>query len=131
MLEPARTGFGEAVFVTDWSAAVATLTTVCTVAVLLESVGSLVPEVTEATSVTIVPFVVPAPTFTTRVYEALPPFVKSGFVQVIAPVPPTAGVTHVHPATVESDTNVVFAGTCSVKLAFTESCGPLLVITCV
>jgi hypothetical protein len=51
MLEPAATGFGVAVLVTTRSAPVTRLTIVVTVAELFERVGSLVPAVTEATSV--------------------------------------------------------------------------------
>lgn len=54
-----------------------------------------------------------------------------GFVQVMFPVPLTAGVVHVHPEGTVSDWNVVLVGTASVKTEFTADIGPLLVTTCV
>ena len=45
--------------------------------------------------------------------------------QVIVPVPPTAGVEHVQPAGGVSDWKVVFAGTASVMEAPAAALGPL------
>jgi len=44
-----------------------------------------------------------------------PPAGIDGVVAMIVPVAPTAGVSHVHPAGVVSDWNVVFAGTASLS----------------
>ena len=49
-----------------------------------------------------------------------------GFVQLTG-----GGDGHVHPAGGVTDTNVVFAGVASVKVALVATLGPLLVTTCV
>ena len=130
-LEPARTVGEDAVLVTARSACVAVPTVVMTVAVLLARFGSFVPEVTLSTSTICVPLVVPFPTCTTTVKLTFPPFAKSGFVQDIVPVPPTAGVAQVHPATLLMDSKTVFAGMPSLKTTLTASSGPLFVTVCV
>jgi hypothetical protein len=56
---------------------------------------------------------------------------KLGFVHVIVPVAPTAGVVHVHGPVVDSDTNVVPAGSVSVNVALAALLGPLFVIVIV
>ena len=73
-------------------------TTVATVAVLLEEIGSTAEEATETFPVITVPFAVPLLTFTTSVNVAE---VKAGMftlVQTTLPVPPTPGLRQVHPA---------------------------------
>lgn len=130
-LEPARTVGDDAVLVTARSACVAVPTVVMTVAVLFAKFGSLVPEVTSSTSTICVPLVVPFPTCTTTVKLTFPPLAKSGFVQDIVPVPPTAGVAQVQPATLLIDSKTVFAGMPSLKTTLTASSGPLFVIVCV
>src|SRR5512132_3085095 len=104
---PAVTGSGASVFVTDRSAlAGATVTVVVAVAVLFAALGSVVAAVTIAVFVMIVAFGVAASTFSTSVNESLAPAATVGFVQVMAPVPPTAGVVQAYPAGEASDTNV-------------------------
>lgn len=63
---------------------------------------------------------------------AVPPTVRFVLsVQVMVPVPPTGGsVPQVHPVTV-IDTNVVFGGVTSVKLAPVALLGPRFLTTCV
>ena len=117
--------------VTARLALVAVPTIVVTLAELLARLGSLVPEVTEATSVICVWLVVPALTCTTRVNEAFAPLATNGFVQLIFPVAPTAGVVHVHPAGADKDWKVVLAGMASLKTALIAAIGPLFVTPCV
>jgi hypothetical protein len=57
------------------------------------------------------------------------PGAKLGFVQVIVPVPFTAGVVHDHPAGIVIDWNVVFGGVVSVMLTVVAVLGPLFVTT--
>src|SRR6266850_1399051 len=111
MLLPAITGFGDAAFDTDRSAPAVVPTIVFTVAVLFVELGSLADELTEAVSVMTVPLAVPLFTLTTSVN--VPAVEPSMFemLQTTFPVPPTPGVTHVHPAGDAIETKVVFAGT--------------------
>jgi len=106
-------------------------TTVTALAVLFVEFGSLTDELTLAVLVITVPFAVPVFTFviSENVAAVLPAKLKS--VQTILPVPPTAGVVHVHPEGAASETNVVLAGTPSTKAALSAALGPLLVTTCV
>ncbi len=131
MLPPAATGFGEAEFVVTMSAWVASATTSAAVALLLTVFGSETAEPTVTVSLIVVPAAVPAVTF--NIKEKLPdPGAKLGLVQVIVPVPPTAGtVPHVHPAGGVIDWNVVFGGVVCVKVAVVAALGPAFVTTCV
>ena len=107
------------------------LTIVVTLAELLVSSGSEVPEVTDATSVICVWFVVPAFTLTASVNVPAAALATSGFVQLTFPVAPTAGMAHDQPAGTLSDRKVVLVGIASVNTAFTAASGPLFVTTCV
>src|SRR5258708_7875194 len=130
MLLPACTGFGDATFDTVRSGAVVP-TTVLTVAVLLEEFGSAAEELADTESATIVPFAVPAFTFTTSVnVTAIEPAMFE-FVQTTFPVLPTAGPRQLHPAGAAIDTNVVFVGTGATTVALSAALGPLFVTTCV
>lgn len=78
-----------------------------------------------------VPLAVPAFTCTTRTTVPLDPAGAVAAVQLIAPVPPTAGVVHVVPGGAEMDTKVVFAGVVSVSVGFVALAAPTLVAVCV
>src|SRR5271165_381872 len=104
MLLPAAKEVGEAEFVTTRSAWVAVATTSAAVAVLFDVLGSVTAELTLAVSLIAVPAAVPAFTFSTTV-NVPEPAARLGFVQVIVPVPFTAGVMHDHPAGAEIDWN--------------------------
>src|SRR5271163_3807290 len=97
MLFPACTGLGVAVIVTTMLALVAEPTRVKTLAVLFARFGSLVPDETEAVSRICVPLTVPGTTVTTNVKVPTAALARSGFVQLILPVPPTAGVVQDQP----------------------------------
>jgi hypothetical protein len=129
-LPPAATEVGAAEFVVTRSACVAVATTSAAVALLFPEFGSVVDELTVAVSLIAVPAAVPALTLTTTVKLPLPG-ATDGFVHVIVPVPPTAGVTQLHPAAAVMDWNVVFGGVTSVKLALVAVLGPAFVTTCV
>lgn len=131
MLPPPRTGFGEAEVATARSACPAVATTTFTVALLLVGFGSLVVALTFAVSEITVPDGVPAVTWSTGLKVAVAPKASDAMVQVMVPVPPTAGVTQDQPAGVGKDTKVVFAGNVSVKLTVAAAAGPLFVTTCV
>ena len=86
-----------------------------------------VAEAAVAVSVIIVPGPVPAFTLTTTGNVLVEPGATLGFVQLIDPA-----VVQLHPAgTGVNDTNVVFAGNASVKVALMQLLGPPLVTTCV
>ena len=93
---PEATDVGTAELVVTKSACVARATTSAAVALLLAELGSEVEELTVAVSLTAVPAAVPAVTFTTTGKLALP-IAKLGFVQVMVPAVPTAGVVHDQP----------------------------------
>src|SRR5579872_997867 len=98
MSVPAVTGLGVAEFVIVRSAElVAAPTIVRTVAELFARFGSLVPDAMETVSAIWVPVGGPGFTFTATVNDAAPaaPSGTSGFVQLITPVPFTAGVVQV------------------------------------
>src|SRR5882724_1124843 len=97
MLEPSRTGLGVPEFVIDRSAVLDKPTVICTAAELFERIASFVPDVASTTSVITVPEATPVFTATPSVKVVEAALAKSGFVQVMVPVPPTAGVMHVHP----------------------------------
>src|SRR5215210_9561471 len=100
------------------------LTVVVCVAELLPPLESVVLELTEAVLEMIVPSVAVVLTLTIRV-KMDDPTPKLGFVQLIEPVPPTAGtVPQVQPAGAVIDLNVVLVGTVSVKTALLAVSGP-------
>ncbi len=127
MLEPAITGFGDALLVTVSSPPAAVPTMVLSIAVLLAELGSLAVELTEAVSVITVPFAVPAFTFTIR--------------ENVAEVPPTRltiehttlldPVLQVQPEGAAIETNVVLAGIVATRVALSPALGPLSVTICV
>jgi hypothetical protein len=99
-LLPAGNDVGVAVFVVTRSAWVAVATTSAAVAVLFAEFGSVTAEPTVAVSLIAVPAAVPAFTCKAKVklLEVVEPPPKVGFVHVIVPALPTAGVAHDHPA---------------------------------
>lgn len=107
ILEPAVTGFGVPLLVTVRSQA--TFTGVTTLVLLFDDCGSEVVAETEDAAVIELAVTV-AGTLTTTIMFADAPDARLGFVQVIVPVAPIAGVVHVHPAGAEIDWNVVFVG---------------------
>jgi hypothetical protein len=68
------------------------------VAVLFAEVGSVVVVLTPTELVMTVAGAVPAITLATKVNVAVAPLATEAFEQTMAPVEPTAGVTHVQPA---------------------------------
>src|SRR5208282_2763039 len=98
MLLPAATEVEDGVFVIASSARVDRVTEFVAMAELFERIGSDVPEVTSATSTICVPHPVDASTCTASVKVPAADLATSGSVQVIVPVPFTAGVLHSHPA---------------------------------
>ena len=88
---------GDATSVVMRSACVARATTSAAVAVLFARLGSVTAEVTQAVSLIAVPAAVPAVTFSPTV-NVPEPAAKLGSVQVMVPVPLTAGVVQDHPA---------------------------------
>ena len=122
-MPPAVAGSGESVFVTETSAPVATV--VVAVAELFAGTGSGVVEAAVAVLPITVPAGVAAFTFTTRVNTSAAPIGTLALVQLIEPVPPTAGVRQpLHPAGADRDTNVVFAGVESERVVSTAASGP-------
>jgi hypothetical protein len=120
-LFPAITGFGLAEFVTLRSACPAPATPMFTVAELLPRLVSCVAVATVAVSEIMVPAAVPAFTFTTTGNVPMEPGATLGFVQLMVGVK----VVHDHPGgTGASETNVVFAGIVSVKVALAQLLGP-------
>ena len=88
-------------------------------------------ELTLAVSEITVPDAVPAATCRTGLKVAVAPAASKAIVQVMVPALPTLGVEQDQPAGVVIDTNVVLAGSVSVKLTEAAAAGPLLVTTCV
>src|SRR5258705_11842080 len=105
MLFVAMTGSGLSELVIDRSALVPTA--IVELALLLPALGSAVAAPTVAVSLMSVPTGVLVFTFTVSTKVALTPLFKVAIVQVIAPVPPTAGVAHPQPTGIGADTNVV------------------------
>src|SRR5262245_18819580 len=113
MLPPTQDGSGAALLAIARSACA--ITSVVVVLVLFPGVGSVVVVVAVTVFVRVVLFGVFRLTFTTIVNVAVSPAATVAFVNVIVPVPPTAGVVLVHPfPATEIDTNVVFGGIGSV-----------------
>src|SRR5262245_58031988 len=119
------TGSGESTLVTARSAWA--LAVVVAVARLLAVLASAVPPATWAVLVRVVPAATPPLTRTTRVKIAVSPAATVARVLLTVPVPPTGGVALDQPAGDVKDTNVVLAGTVSVRLTFWASLGPVLV----
>ncbi len=110
--------------VIDRSADVATV--VVAVSELLAPFGSLVEELMVAVFDRTVPAAVDGATSTTSVKKStVTP--KEELLHETVPVPPTAGVVHDQGPVVESETNVVFAGTVSDSAADAPWLGPALV----
>ena len=101
-------------------------------ALLLAGLGSGVnDELTAAVSLIRVPNGVLEFTFTVTTKFAVAAAFRVAMVQVIAPVPPTAGVVHDQPAGVGSETKVVLAGVVPENVTVVAMPGPPLVTTCV
>jgi hypothetical protein len=130
MLAPAVTGLGLPLLDTERSHAELTLVT--TTVPLLRPLGSDVVAETLEFAVMEVPIATVEGTFNTTTMSAAVPEAKlAESLQVIVPVPPTAGVVQVHPAGASTDWNVVLAGVTSVKVTPVAAAGPLFVTVCV
>src|SRR5713101_1263172 len=129
MLFPAMTGSGLSAFVIERSALVPTA--MLELALLFPGLGSAVVAPTVAVSLMRVPTGVLVLTLTVNTKVPLTPLFKVAMVQVMAPVPPTAGVTQAHPIGVGSDTKVVLAGVAPEKVTVAAFEGPPLVAVCV
>jgi len=103
---------------------------VTTLVLLFAELGSVVVAVTDELAV-IVAAVMVAATFTTTMMFADALAARVVSVQFTVPVAPTAGAVQTHPTGAETEANVVFVGTTSVKLAPDAEAGPLLVTVCV
>src|SRR5713101_1931001 len=128
MLFPAITGSGLSALVIDRSALVPTA--MLELALLLAGLGSAVVEATVAVSLMRVPTGVLLFTLTVRTKVALTPLFKVAIVHVMAPAPPTAGVTHAQPTGVGRDTKVVLAGVAPENVTVAAFEGPPLVAIC-
>jgi hypothetical protein len=130
MLFPAVTGLGLPEFVTLKSACVPDATAIVTVAELSAVFESCVALAPVTVSVIMVPAAVPAATLYTAVIVPVEPGGTLGFVQLTGPV---FGQVHVPPpvVTAATETNVVFAGVGSVKVAVLQLLGPELYTVCV
>src|SRR5438105_8934446 len=109
--------------------AVAVLTVPVAVELLLAGLVSVVVVVAVAVLLIVVPVGALAFALTTIVNVAEAAAAREVAVKVMVPVPPAGGVVAVKagPEACASDTNVVFAGTASVKDTAWASLGPLLV----
>src|SRR5882724_6791636 len=105
MLFPAITGSGLSALVIERSALVPTA--MLELALLFPGLGSAVAAATLAVSVMRDPTGVLLFTLTVTTKVALTPLFKVEIVQVMVPVPPTAGVTHTQPTGAGRDTKVV------------------------
>ena len=103
------------------------------VAVLLARLGSVPVSLTVTELVIVEPAAAAAVMATTTVkVDDAPPANAAFAVQVIVPVPPTAGcVPQVQPAAAATDRKVVFAGVVCVIVAPAAAVVPLLVTVCV
>jgi hypothetical protein len=131
MLALGATVDGAAELVTAMFAEAGLATRVFTVAVLFARLLSLVPELTESVSLTVVPLGVATPTWTTSVKVESAFLLFVGKVQEIFPPDPTAGVVQVQAGGDAKETKVVLAGMASPKTTFNADCGPLLFTVCV
>src|SRR2546426_9537039 len=129
MLFPAITGSGLSALVIERSALVPTA--MFELALLFPGFGSTVTEPTVAVSLIRVPPGVLLLTLTVTTKVALKPLFKVAMVHVMAPVPPTAGVTHAQPTGTGKDTKVVLAGGAPENVTVIALAGPPLVATCV
>jgi hypothetical protein len=102
------------------------LTVTVALLALLARLGSEVVLATVAVFAMTLPSGVAAFTATTKSMLAAAPAARLAMVQFTAPVPPTPGVPHVHPAGAEADWNVVLAGTVSGISTDDAVDGPLL-----
>jgi hypothetical protein len=127
---PAVTVLADGELATTRSACEDVATTSAAVALLLAEFGSATAEETLAVSLIAVPDAVPAGTLSTSV-KVDDPTAKLALVQVIVPVPPTAGVVQDHPVGCVIDWKVVFGGVVSVITAVVATLGPLFVTFCV
>lgn len=109
------------VFVIERSAEV--LTAVVVTELSPPGFGSFVDELTVAVLVIVPPDGIVGLTFTTSVKLAFP-IPKDAFVQLTAPVAPTAGVVQLQPPGEASETKVVPAGTESARTALAAASGP-------
>ncbi len=126
---PAITGFGDPLFVTLRSAEVVT-SVLAGIDVLFVLSGSGVVLDTVAEFVTNP--VAEGDNFTTNVNTAFAPAASVVAVQLIVPVPPTAGVVHGEKAGgALAETKVVLAGTTSATFGLAASLGPLFVMVTV
>src|SRR5271165_6586124 len=126
MLLPAITGFGVPALVTDKSALAPTA--IVDEALLLPPLGSMTAEVTASESVMSVPDAVLVLTFSVNTKVPLAPLARVAMLQLILPVPFTAGsVGQVHPVGTGRDTKVVLAGVAPEKTTIVALAGPLLV----
>src|SRR3954463_3553235 len=116
----------------ETSALFASATWIVTEAVLLEMPGTRLLALAVAVSVILVPEGVPEITCKTTVNETVftaPTPSELPSLQVIVPVPPTAGkVGHDQPAGTEIDWNVILGGVFCVKVGLLAVAGPLLVM---
>lgn len=105
------------------------LTVVVVIDELFPGTGSVEVDETDALFVITVPFGVLPLTLTDNVSKTVP-LIKLGVVQLMLPVPPTAGVVqeNVNLLVCVSETNVVFAGTCVVNVTPIAESGPAFVI---
>jgi hypothetical protein len=129
MLFPAITGSGLSELVIDRSALFPTA--MPELALLLPGLGSGVTELTAAVSLIRVPTGVLVLTLTVNMKVPLTPLFKVAMVHVMAPVPPTAGVTHPHPTGTGKDTNVVLAGVAPENVTAFAMAAPPLVAICI
>src|SRR5438128_857111 len=103
------------------------MTVVVAVPVLLPGFGSVEAVAPTALWVIVLLFGVLPLTLTTRVKTATCPAVTVALDKITLPVPPTAGaaVDQPVPVVTVADTNVVFAGTASVRVTVCASDAPL------
>ena len=127
---PSVTGLGVAVFTIAMSALLALATSTVALAVFVVRLGTMLVAVAVSVSVILVPDGVPELTCNTSVKVPVfaEPTARLAMVQVMVPVPPTAGfVPQVQPAGTVIDWKVVFGGVTCVKLTAVAAAGPLLV----
>jgi hypothetical protein len=125
-LLPAVTEVADGVFVNTRVASPAAATTSVAVALLLEALGSLIAELTEAVSVKVVPSAVPTGTVTMKVIVPVAVGASDGAVQLYGTVD-----VQTNPPVPASEENVVPVGSVSGTVTVVAVLGPLLVTTCV